>query len=86
MLRRSRRVLIFLRITDRASTIPSNIRGCQSGTWSTGKEKIRGTSTKSSNKRMKTKQNKTKTRQKRQKERNNDWGMLKKVEMRSDFH
>ena len=30
----------------RASTIPSNIlRGCQSGTWSAGQEKIRGTYT-----------------------------------------
>ena len=36
--------------TDRASTIPSNsIRGCQSGTWSAGQKKIRGTSTKPRN-------------------------------------
>ena len=27
-------VVVFLTLTDRASTIPSNIRGCQSGTWS----------------------------------------------------
>ena len=25
---------VFFTLTDRASTIPSNIRGCQSGTWS----------------------------------------------------
>ena len=30
-------------LTDRASTIPSNIRGCQSGTWSARQENIRGT-------------------------------------------
>ena len=28
-------------ITDRVSTLLSNIRGCQSGTWSVGQEKIR---------------------------------------------
>ena len=33
-------------LTDRASTIPSNIRGCQSGTWSAGQEKIGGASIK----------------------------------------
>ena len=27
-------VVVFLPLTDRASTTPSNIRGCQSGTWS----------------------------------------------------
>ena len=27
-------VVVFFALTDRASTIPSNIRGCQSGTWS----------------------------------------------------
>ena len=27
-------VVVFFTFTDRASTIPSNIRGCQSGTWS----------------------------------------------------
>ena len=37
---------VFFTLTDRASTIPSNIRGCQSGTWSAGQKKIRGTSTK----------------------------------------
>ena len=41
----------FFTLTDRASTIPSNIRGCQSGTWSAGQEKYQ---------RNKTKQNKTK--------------------------
>ena len=39
-------VVIFFIFTDRASTVPSNIRGCQSGTWSAGQKKIRGTSTK----------------------------------------
>ena len=40
-------VVFFILLTDRASTIPiSNIRGCQSGTWSAGQKKIRGTSTK----------------------------------------
>ena len=37
-------VCVFFTLTDRASIIPSNIRGCQSGTWSAGQEKIRGTS------------------------------------------
>ena len=27
-------VVVFFTLTDRASTIPSNIRGCRSGTWS----------------------------------------------------
>ena len=39
-------VVVFFTFTDRASTIPSNTRGCQSGTWSAGQKKIRGTSTK----------------------------------------
>ena len=39
-------VVVFFILTDRASTIPSNIRGCQSGTWSAGQKNIRGTSTK----------------------------------------
>ena len=40
-------VFVFFTLTDRASTIPSNIRGCQPGTtWSAGQKKIRGTSTK----------------------------------------
>ena len=38
--------VVFFTLTDRASTIPSNTRGCQSGTWSAGQKKIRGTSTK----------------------------------------
>ena len=29
-------------LTDRASTIPSNIRGCQSGTWSQSGTKVNG--------------------------------------------
>ena len=32
---------VFFSLTDRASTIPSNIRGCQSGTWFAGQEKKR---------------------------------------------
>ena len=39
-------VVVFFTLTDRASTIPSNIRGCQSGMWSAGQKNIRGTSTK----------------------------------------
>ena len=39
-------VVVFFTLTDRASTIPSNIRSCQSGTWSAGQKDIRGTSTK----------------------------------------
>ena len=39
-------VAVFFTLTDRAPTIPSNIHGCQSGTWSAGQKKIRGTSTK----------------------------------------
>ena len=38
-------VVVFFTLTDRASTIPNNTRGCQSGTWSAGQKKIRGTST-----------------------------------------
>ena len=29
-------VVVFFTLTDRASTIPNNTRGCQSGTWSAG--------------------------------------------------
>ena len=39
-------VVVLFTLTDRASTIPSTIRGCQSGTWSVGQKEIRGTSTK----------------------------------------
>ena len=39
-------VVAFFTLTDRASTIPSNTRGCQSGTWSAGQKNIRGASTK----------------------------------------
>ena len=39
-------VVVFFTLTDRASTIPSNIRGCQSGTWSAGQKKITETSAK----------------------------------------
>ena len=34
--------LFFTLLTDRASTIPSNIRGCQSGTWSQRGTKVNG--------------------------------------------
>ena len=59
----------FFTLTNRASTEPSNIRGCQSGTWSAGQKKIRGTSTKLQRE-HKRKRNETK--QKRQKEKNNN--------------
>ena len=39
-------VFAFFALTDRALTVPSNIRGCLSGTWSAGQENIRGTPTK----------------------------------------
>ena len=32
-------VVVFFTLTDRASTIPSKTRGCQSGTWSAGQKK-----------------------------------------------
>jgi hypothetical protein len=51
-------VVVFFTLTDRASTIPSNLRGCQSGTWSAGQKEVRGTSIKHT--------------QKRQRERNKD--------------
>ena len=35
---------VFFASTDRASTIPSNIRGYQPVTWSAGQENIRSTS------------------------------------------
>ena len=35
-------VVVFFTLTDRASTIPSNIRGCQSGTWSRKGTKVNG--------------------------------------------
>ena len=50
-------VVFFTLLTDRASTVPSNIRGCQSGTWSAGQKNIRGTSTKLQREQNKTKQN-----------------------------
>ena len=56
-------VVVFLTLTDGVSTIPSNIRGCQSGTRSAGQEKIIGTSTKL----QREHKNKTKTKQKQNK-------------------
>ena len=35
-------VVVFFTLTDRASTIPSNIRGCQYGTWSPRGTKVNG--------------------------------------------
>ena len=35
-------VVVFFTLTDRASSIPSNIRGCQSGTWSQRGTKVNG--------------------------------------------
>ena len=35
-------VIVFFTLTDRASTIPSNIRGCQSGRWSQRGNKVNG--------------------------------------------
>ena len=35
-------VVVFFTLTDRASTIPSNIRGCQSGKWSQRGTKVNG--------------------------------------------
>ena len=35
-------VVVFFTLTDRASTIPSNICGCQSGTWSQRGTKVNG--------------------------------------------
>ena len=35
-------VVVFFTLTDRASTIPSNIRGCQSRTWSQRGTKVNG--------------------------------------------
>ena len=57
-------VVVFFTLIDRASTVPSNIRGCQSGTWSAGQENIRGTSTKL----QREHRNKTRNKQKLQKE------------------
>ena len=39
---RSYSVVVFFTLTDRASTIPSNILGCQSGTWSQRGTKVNG--------------------------------------------
>ena len=35
-------VVVVFTLTDRASTIPSDIRGCQSGTWSQRGTKVNG--------------------------------------------
>ena len=57
---------LILTLTDRVSIVPSNIRGCRSGTWSAGQKNIRGTSTKLQREHdNKTKQNRTKTTKKK---------------------
>ena len=48
---------IYIAVTNRASTIPSNIRRCQSGTWSAGHKK-NGEHLQSFNEGMKTKKQK----------------------------
>ena len=35
-------IAVFFTLTDRASTIPSNVRGCQSSTWSQRGTKVNG--------------------------------------------
>ena len=42
-------VVVVFTLTDRASTIPSNIRGCQSGTWSQRGTKVNGSEARSVN-------------------------------------
>ena len=53
-------VVVFFTLSDRASTVPSNTRGCQSGTWSADQKKIKGTSTKLLREHKKNKKNTTK--------------------------
>ena len=54
-------VVVFFALTGRASTIPCNIRRCQSGTWSAGQEKIKGTPINTKLQREHEKQKQTKT-------------------------
>ena len=54
-------VVVLLTLTDRASTIPSNTRGCQSGTWSAGQKKIKGHLPSSNESKRKTQTHKKKT-------------------------
>ena len=56
-------VVVFFTLTDRASTIPSNTRGCQSGTWSTGQKRSEE-HLPSSNESIRKTHTKTKTKQK----------------------
>ena len=58
-------LVVFFTLTDRASTVPSNIRGCQSGTWSAGQKKIRGISTKLQREQNKNKKTTNTTKQNR---------------------
>ena len=58
-------VVFFTLLTDRASTVPSNIRGCQFDTWSAGQKKIRGTSTKLQREQNQKQKTKNKTKQNR---------------------
>ena len=57
-------------IADRASTTPSNIRGCQSDMWSAGHEQIRGTSTELQREHKKQKVRQTRLRRKEQQKTN----------------
>ena len=58
-------VVFFTLLTDRASTVPSNIRGCQFDTWSAGQKNIRGTSTKLQREQNQKQKTKNKTKQNR---------------------
>ena len=65
-------VRVIFTITDRASTLPSNTRGCQPGMYSTGQENIRGKSSKLKRERidkneLKTTKERKKTHKKKQK-------------------
>ena len=63
--------VVFFTLTDRASTIPSNIRGCQSGTWSAGQKKIiRGTPAKLQREQEKNTTTKTKTTKRKEQKQN----------------
>ena len=64
-------VVVFFASTDRASTIPSNTRGCQSGTWSAGQKNIRGTSIYQAPMRAKEKHKQTKTTKRKEQEQQN---------------
>ena len=62
---------VFFTLTDRASAIPIHIRGCQSGAWSAGQEKVRGTSTKLQREHKTKTRNKAKDDKKKEKKKQN---------------